>query len=48
MVSSTKVRDAVKSKVEDALGKLVTDGVAKFILENRLYLDSELPGKAQH
>lgn len=39
IISSTKVREAVKAKNESALKKLVTDGVAKWILDEKLYLD---------
>lgn len=38
-VSSTKVRDAAKSRDSEALGKLVTDGVREWILAQNLYLD---------
>lgn len=39
VVSSTKVREAAKERDEDALKRLVTDGVAKWILEGKLYLE---------
>ncbi|KAG9239585.1 cytidylyltransferase [Amylocarpus encephaloides] len=40
IISSTKVREAVKNKDEESLKKLVTPGVGKFILDNRLYESS--------
>ncbi len=39
IISSTKVREAAKAKDEKALRRLVTDGVAKWILDERLYLE---------
>ena len=39
VVSSTKVRKAIKEGDRELLGKLVTDGVAKWILEEGLYLE---------
>lgn len=40
VVSSTKVREAVKSDDREALRHLVTDGIAKYILKQKLYLES--------
>ncbi len=40
IVSSTKVREAAKAGDEEALKKLVTDGVARWILDEKLYLDA--------
>ena len=40
VISSTKVREAAKKRDEDALKTLVTDGVAKWILGEKLYLES--------
>jgi nicotinamide-nucleotide adenylyltransferase len=37
VVSSTRVREAVKEGDRELLGKLVTDGVAEWILEEELY-----------
>ncbi|KAK4696766.1 nicotinamide-nucleotide adenylyltransferase, partial [Lecanoromycetidae sp. Uapishka_2] len=39
VVSSTKVREAAKRKDEEALKNLVTDGVARWIMDEKLYLD---------
>ena len=39
IISSTKVREAAKARDEAALKKLVTDRVAKWILDERLYLE---------
>ena len=38
-ISSTKVREAAKAGDEPALKKLVTDGVAKWIVDEKLYLE---------
>lgn len=40
-VSSTKVREAVRKRDEYELRKLVTSGVAKWILDEKLYLKDE-------
>ena len=39
-ISSTKVREAAKAVDEEALKKLVTDGVARWILDEKLYLET--------
>jgi len=39
VVSSTKVREAAKSRDGEALKKLVTDGVARWILNEKLYIE---------
>lgn len=39
VVSSTKVREAVKTGDEEALWRLVTQAVGRFVLERGLYLD---------
>lgn len=39
IISSTKVRNAVKDGDSQALSRLVTDGVKDWILEQKLYLD---------
>lgn len=41
IVSSTKVREASKKRNEVALMKLVTEGVGKWILDEKLYVDSD-------
>ena len=40
IVSSTKVREAAKAGDEEALKMLVTDGVARWILDEKLYLEA--------
>ena len=40
IVSSTKVREAAKAGDEEALKKLVTDGVARWVLDGKLYLET--------
>lgn len=40
VVSSTKVREAAKSRDEKALKRLVPDGVAQWIMDEKLYLES--------
>ena len=40
IVSSTKVREAAKAGDEDALKKLVTDEVARWILDEKLYMEA--------
>lgn len=40
-VSSTKVREAAKAGDEEALKRLVTDGVARWILDEKLYLETD-------
>ena len=37
IISSTKVREAAKARDEKVLKSLVTDGVAKWILDEKLY-----------
>lgn len=39
VVSSTKVREAVRKGDKDALGRLVPEGVGEWILGEGLYLD---------
>ncbi|KAL6714882.1 hypothetical protein ACLMJK_007142 [Lecanora helva] len=39
IISSTKVREATKAKDQRALDKLVTNGVAKWIMDEKLYLE---------
>lgn len=41
IVSSTKVREAAKATDEEALKRLVTDGVARWILDEKLYLEAD-------
>lgn len=40
VVSSTKVREAVKSGDREALSHLVTDGITDYILKEKFYLGS--------
>ena len=40
IVSSTKVREAAEAGDEEALKRLVTDGVARWILDEKLYLEA--------
>ena len=40
IVSSTKVRDAAEAGDGEALKRLVTDGVARWILDEKLYLEA--------
>jgi len=41
VVSSTRVREAVRKGDRELLEKLVTEGVAEWILREGLYLDEE-------
>jgi nicotinamide-nucleotide adenylyltransferase len=40
-ISSTKVRDAAKKGNKELLGRLVSRGVAEWILDENLYLESD-------
>ena len=40
IISSTKVREATKSQDESALRRLVSNGVARWILDEKLYLEN--------